>query len=102
MAAMLRGDVKKGRPTAQGDWQRALARGADRIISSHCPGISELNARQAVATVLKKAGYTYPDPKKDVTKFDRIRLRPFRPSQSDENAQRAAKEYAKKLGDNPI
>jgi hypothetical protein len=79
MAAMLREHAKKGRPTAQGDWQRALARGADRIIRAHCPGISEPNLRRAVAAVLTKAGYKYPDPKKDVTRFDRIRLRPFPP-----------------------
>ena len=83
MAATLREHGKKGRPTAQGDWQRALARRADRMIREHCPGISEPNLRRAVAAVLKTAGYKYPDPKKDGTKFDRIRLRPFPPDPID-------------------
>jgi hypothetical protein len=83
MAAALRKHVKKGRPTAQGDWQRALARKADRMIYAQCPGISEENLRRAVAAVLEKASYGYPNIKKDAARFDRIRLRPFPPHPND-------------------
>lgn len=102
MAATLREDGKKGRPTARGDWQRALARRADYMIRAHCPAISEPNLRRAVAAVLKKAGYKYPDPKKDVTKFDLIRLRPFPPDPINEAAERAARELEDRLRDRPI
>jgi hypothetical protein len=101
MAAGLRKHVKKGRPLAEGFYQRGLARAAARIIRNHCEAITKEDLRRAVAAVLIRAGYSFPEPKKNSDKFDRM-LRPFRPNPSDEAAECRAKELAEKLGDHPI
>ena len=81
MAAALRKRVTKGRPAAEGFYQRGLARAAARIIGEHCEAMSKPNLRRAVATVLLRAGYSFPAREKNSDKFDRM-LQPFPPIRS--------------------
>jgi hypothetical protein len=101
MAHALRKDVTKGRPIVEGLYRDGLARAAARIISAHSSDIIKGNLRRAVAAVLEDAGYTFPNLKKDVAKFDRM-LRQFPPDAINEAAEREAKEIEERLGDLPI
>ncbi len=94
MASTCRKHVTKGAPVVR-PYRDGLSRAAHRIVVSHCFGIRKRNLRRAVAAVLEKAGYDFPEPKKNPEKFDRM-LQPL-PDTIDEAAERDAEELAEQL-----
>jgi hypothetical protein len=88
MAARLRKRVTKGRSAVGGRYRDGLARASARTINEYCPRISRRRLRSAIAVVLSRAGYSFPEPEKNGDKFDRM----FWPrSPNDEVAEREAK-----------
>jgi len=99
-AAALRKYVTKGPPVVR-PYRDGLARGAVRIIRTHCPGINKPNLRRAVYVALKNASYDSPNPKKDSKKFDQM-TQPFPPDPINEAAEHAARVLKERLRDVPI
>jgi hypothetical protein len=97
MAAGLRKHVTRGPPVVR-SYRDGLARASARIIRSHCEEIGKANLRRGVAAALLRAGYNFPELKKNGDKFDRM-LEPFPRDPINEAPERKAKEIAERLGD---
>jgi hypothetical protein len=100
MAAVHRKYVTKGPPVVR-PYRDGLARAAHRIVLAHCFGIRKRNLRRAVAAVLGRAGYDFPNPKKNSDKFDRM-CQPLPPDPIDQDAREAAEELEERLRGVPI